>query len=137
MNNVFHKKTWNMGTLKVHVQPPPIILIKSKNDDKSDKDCVKIKFSRYPASQQLDLYEIKTALFDNGEPYMFLLFIINFNMTLEVSRTTLAGSKIQYLHTLVRGEVLHWFDNFSDEVGSTTPENLTYISFFWCVLFYC
>ena len=76
-------------------------------------------------------------LFDNGNPDEFLLFIHNFNTTLEEPGTLKASANIQYLHTLVRGEVLHWFDNFSDEVGSTTPENLTYISFFWCVLFYC
>ena len=48
MNNVSRKKMWNAGTVQVHVDPPPIPLIKSKNDDKSDKDFVKIKFCKDP-----------------------------------------------------------------------------------------
>ena len=32
-------------------------------------------------SQKSDLYEFKSALFDNGDPEEFLLFIRNFNMT--------------------------------------------------------
>ena len=34
MKNVFHKNKWNAGTSQVHVDPPPITLIKSKNDEK-------------------------------------------------------------------------------------------------------
>ena len=36
MKNVLQEKKCNMGTVQVHVGPPPIPLIKSKNDDKSD-----------------------------------------------------------------------------------------------------
>ena len=48
-------------------------------------------------------------------------------MNLEAPATILAGEKIQYLHTLVRGETLHQFDTLSDELVSTTSENLTSI----------
>ena len=53
MKNVLHKKNWNQGTVKVHVEPPPIPLVKSKNDEKSDEYCVKIKLHRDPKPQKL------------------------------------------------------------------------------------
>ena len=37
MKNVSHKKKCNVGTVQVHVDPPPIPLTKSKNDEKLDK----------------------------------------------------------------------------------------------------
>ena len=75
-------------------------------------------------SQRSELYEFKMALFNNGEPEEFLLFIRNFNMNLEASGTLVASTKIQYLSTLVHRELLLQFDMFSDKVGSTTSENL-------------
>ena len=66
------------------------------------------------------------ALFDNGKTEEFLLFIRNFNMTLETSVTLKSGENIQYLCTLVRGEALYQLNTFSAKVGSATPENLKY-----------
>ena len=80
-----------------------------------------------PTSEKLDQFEFKMALFDNGKPEEFLLFIKNFNMTLEASGMLNSGAKIQYLHTLVHGEVLRQFDTLSAEVGSATSEKLTSI----------
>ena len=51
----------------MHVEPPPIPLIKSKNYDKSDKYFVKINLRSDPTSQESDLYEFKMSLFDNGD----------------------------------------------------------------------
>ena len=48
--------------------PPLILLIKSKNDAKSDKDSVKIKLRRDPTSEKSDLYKFKMDLFNNGNP---------------------------------------------------------------------
>ena len=121
MKNFLHHKNWNIVTVQLHVVTTPIPILESNNKYKLDKYCVKIKFRRDPTSQKLDLYEFKTALFDNGEPEEFLLFIRNFNMTLEASGMLAANKNIQYLHMLVRGEVLHQFDTLSSEVGSTTP----------------
>ena len=59
------------------MDPPLIPLIKSENYEKSDKYCVKIKLLWDTTSQKLDLHELKMALFDNGEPEEFLLFIRN------------------------------------------------------------
>ena len=43
IRNVSHKNKCNTETVKVHLEQPPIPLIKSKNDEKSDKYFVKIK----------------------------------------------------------------------------------------------
>ena len=61
----------------MHVEPNPILLIKSKNGDKLDKYYVKIKSNRDPTSKKSNIYGFKTALFDNGNPEEFLLFIRN------------------------------------------------------------
>ena len=86
-------------------------------------------------AKKLDLYEFKMALFDNGNPEEFLLFIGNFQMNLEASRTLTSGAKIQYIYMLVHGEVLRQFDTLSIEVGSTTVYHLTPFFNFRCVLF--
>ena len=87
----------------MHVDPPPSTLIKSKNDEKPDKYFIKIKLRKDPTSEKLDLYECKMDLFDNVHPEELLLFIRNFNMTMEESGTLNSGVKIQYLCTLVCG----------------------------------
>ena len=74
-----------MGTVQVHVEPPPIPLIKINNDDKSDKYFVNIKFRSDPTSEKSDLYEFKMALFYNSDTDEFLLFVRNFNMNIKVS----------------------------------------------------
>ena len=48
----------------------------------------------------------------------------NFNMTLAVSGTLVTGAKIQYLHTLVRGEALRQFDSLSADVEGANPLNV-------------
>ena len=50
MENVLHKNKWNQGEVHVHVEPPPILSIKSKNDDELGKCCVKIKLRTDPTS---------------------------------------------------------------------------------------
>ena len=65
--NVPHKKRWYIGAVQIHVEPPPITLIKIKNDAKSEKYCVKIRFRRDPSSEKPDLYEFKMALSVNRE----------------------------------------------------------------------
>ena len=69
----------------MHVEPPQITLINSNNDDKLDKDCVKIKLHGYPTPEKLDIYELKMDFFDIGEPQDFLLFVRNFQITFEAS----------------------------------------------------
>ena len=60
--------------LQVHVDPTPITLIKSKHNDKSEKDFVKLKLCRDQNSSKLDLYELKIALFGKSEPEQFFVY---------------------------------------------------------------
>ena len=53
MKNVYHKKNWRTGSVQIHADPPLILFIKSKNDEKSEKDCVKIKLRRDPKSENV------------------------------------------------------------------------------------
>ena len=85
MKNVFRHKKCNVGVVLLHAETPPTPMIKIKHNDKSEKGFVRIKLRRDTTSQKLDLYELKMALFGNGDPEEFLLFVRNFNMTLEAS----------------------------------------------------
>ena len=78
----FIQEKCNVWIVQVHVEAPPIPLIKSKKDENSDKDFVKIRLRRDTMSEILDLYDFIMALFDNINPEEFLLLICNFNMTL-------------------------------------------------------
>ena len=73
MQNVYHKKKWNAWLLQLHVDPPPITLIKIKHNDKSENDFVKIKLRRYLTSENSDLYEFKMDLFYNGYQEAFFV----------------------------------------------------------------
>ena len=76
-------------------------------------------------SENYDLYEVKMALFDNGDLVELFLFISNFDTNLKASGTLKSSAKIQYLCMLVRGKALRQFGALTAEVGSATPENLT------------
>ena len=43
-----HKKIWRTSAVQIHVEPPPIPSIKSKNDTKAETYFVKIKSRRDP-----------------------------------------------------------------------------------------
>ena len=124
---MLHKKGLSRGAVKMYIPPPQILLIKSMNDTKSDKYFVKIKLSRDTTSEKSDLYDLKTALFDNGDPEEFFLFICNFQIFLEASGTLTARKNIQYLCMILRGEALRQLDMFYVEVGSTAIANLNLI----------
>ena len=110
-----------MAVVEQHMGPPLIPLIKIKHDDKSDKDFVKLKLRRYPESDQSDLYELKISLFNNGDPEEFFLIVCNFNMTLDEKGTLETTVNVQYLLTLVHGEVLRQFDSLSADVEAANP----------------
>ena len=95
MKNVSHKTKWNAGVVLVHVDSPPIPMIKSKHDDKLDKDFVKLELRRDPTSENLDLYEFKMTLFNNGEPEEILLFVRNWNMTFAALGVLEISEKVQ------------------------------------------
>ena len=67
IRNVSSKKGYMMGVTHLHVEPPPISLIKENHDGKSERDVVKLKLRRDPTSHMSDLYEFKMSLFENGK----------------------------------------------------------------------
>ena len=91
---------------QIHVEPPPVPLIKINHGNNSDKDFVKLKLRRDPTSSSSDLYEFNMYLLDNGDPEEFLMFVQNFNITIAASGTLVTGAKIQYIRTLFLIEVL-------------------------------
>ena len=50
------------------------------------KNSVKINLCRYPTSKKSDSYDFKIALFDNGNPGGFFLFMGNFLMNIKKIR---------------------------------------------------
>ena len=50
MNNISHKKSWNLVMTQVQVETPSIPLIKGKYNGNSEKDFVKLKLRRYTPS---------------------------------------------------------------------------------------
>ena len=67
------------------------------------------------------------SLFDHGNREEFLLFILNFNITLATTGTLDMDAQIQYLLTLVRGEAFRQFDLLSADVENTETLNVDFI----------
>ena len=61
---------------------------------------LKIKLLRDSMSEKSDIYKSRMALFDNGDPEEFLLFVLNFKMTPEAPVTITSIAKMNYLGTL-------------------------------------
>ena len=96
-------------------------------DGKSEKYIVKLKVHRDPNSNTSDLYDFRILFFDHGKPEEFLLFVWNFNMTLAASGTPKTDAKIQFLCTIVCGEVLRQFYFLSADVKITETRNVGYV----------
>ena len=56
------------------------------------------------------------ALFENGKPEEFLLYVRNLQITLEASGALATSAKIQYLRMLLRGKELRQVDNLCVKV---------------------
>ena len=64
------------------------------------------------------------ALFNNGNPEEFLLFVRNLQMALKASRALSASTAIQYVSTLFHGDALPQIYTLCVKVGSTTTTYL-------------
>ena len=95
MKKISHNKGWMSRKFQIHVDTPPIPLIKSDIDTNLEKDYVKIKLRRNTMLETYDMYDFKMALFDNFEPEEFLLFKRNYQMKLEVPGSITSGENIQ------------------------------------------
>ena len=58
------------------------------------------------------MYGFKMSLFDIGKPDELLLFVINFKMTLNSSRTLASNVNIWYILNILCGGSLSQFDTF-------------------------
>ena len=67
MNNVFHKKGWNLRTNPSHVYPLLIPMFSETCNVKIKKDFVNIKLFRYPKSSTPDPYNFNMYLFNHGK----------------------------------------------------------------------
>ena len=67
------------------------------------------------------------ALFDNGNLEEFLLFVQNFQMTLEASGELTSSANIQYICTLLHGEALSKLDTLSVQIVIRTTAHLNRI----------
>ena len=70
------------------------------------------------------LYEFKMALFNNGNPEEFLLFVRNLQMALKASGALAASTAIQYISMLFHGETLPQIYALCVKVRSTTTTHL-------------
>ena len=122
-------KDWIYGEVKIHVDPPTIILIKIKLDTNPEKYYVQIKLCRSDITDKSDMYEFKMALIDNIQTEEFLLFQKNYKIILEALGAIMAGETIQYIRTLLRGEALHQFETLCDQVVNTNTTLLNQILF--------
>ena len=128
MKNLSTKKKWLSGNIQFQADPSPIPLINSETQrKKTEIDCNKVKLRKKPASSMSGPYEYKVALFENGEPEEFLLFIREFRKTLRANGVMPEIGRIQYLCTLLCGESLFEFETLSESVGSTTKRHLKQI----------
>ena len=64
------------------------------------------------------------ALFDNGKPEEFLLFVQDFKMTLKAMGKIASNEKIHCLCMILYGAALCQFDTFCYQVGITTISHL-------------
>ena len=67
------------------------------------------------------------TFFNNSDPEEFLLFVINFTMSIQDLGILTASAKLQYLCTLLCGEALRKFDTFYDQLGSTNTAHVSRI----------
>ena len=128
MQNVCHKNKWNAGLVHLHVEPPPIPLIKIKHDDKMillKWNCVGIRRKKIRTCQK-SKWPCSTTVIGN-----IVLFGHNFKRNLKASGTLHYDAKIQYLCKLVRREALHQFDMLSADFESSTPLILEAIFWYW------
>ena len=88
---------------------------------------IKIKMRRYPESSTSETYELKDPTFENDKPEEFLYIMKDSKTATDRTGTTFTTRKIQFLHTILRGESLREFDVLERQVGSKTNGNLKLI----------
>ena len=71
-----------------------------------------------------DIYDFKMTLFYNNKTEELLLFVHILKMVLDASRTLADNVNLQFLNTIICGEVLQQVHHLCDKVGSTTMAHI-------------
>ena len=125
MNSAFHKKNWLLGDIKVHIETPPIPLIKCNTEKKSESALTKVKLRRNPTSFMLDIYKYKITLFENGKPVELPLLVRDFQKTTDITGETSTSGNIQCLHIFLHKEALNEFETVWVHISCTNNRNFT------------
>ena len=80
-----------------------------------------------PASATFKTYKLKISMLENFKPEEFLKVTKNFNTVLDMTVTTTATKKNNYLRIMLRGDALREFGDFASQVTGATNTNLNFI----------
>ena len=78
-------------------------------------------------SSTSETYKLKMTTFENEQPEDFLMLMNNFKTAIEGTGTISVAGRINYLHTMLRGEALKEFDKFVSQNNGTTNAHLNHI----------
>ena len=115
---------WLDADVQARIEPPPNPPIKATNGKTEEKNIIKIKMRREPASATSKTYELKVQTFENGIPEDFLQTTKGFKTAVDGTGTTSATGKFQFLRIMLRREALREFDVISGQVESTNNTHL-------------
>ena len=80
-----------------------------------------------PSDADSEACELKIVTFEIGQPEEFLHLMNNFKRSVDRTGTTTAVGKINYVHTLLRGEALRYFDKLASQNAGTNSSRLNFV----------
>ena len=80
-----------------------------------------------PSSAASETYNINMNTFDYGKPEEFLAFLKSFNIASDGTGTTSPRIRIDYLHTMLRGQALRELNEVQIQYGGLTNNNIQII----------
>ena len=97
---------WLSTDIQARIETPPIPIINLEVDDDCTTQIIKIKMQRNPSSVASKMYNANMNTVDNGRPEEFLSLLIDFNIATDGTRTTTQYGCINYVRTVLHGQVL-------------------------------
>ena len=73
------------------------------------------------------MYKLRMDLFDNGNLEEFILLMQNIKIIFETSGALTSNTKLQYFHTLLRGEALLEFEILCVQIGNTKMNHINQV----------
>ena len=80
-----------------------------------------------PSDADSETYKLKIFTFEHGQSEEFLQLVKNFKRAIDRTWTTTAAGRINYLHTLLHGEVLQNLDELDIQNAGTKNSHLKFI----------